>query len=48
MTSQYPALTNAIRSRSRSTMMRVAGDWTLPAERPRLTFFHNTGDTSYP
>ena len=46
--SQYSAETNAMRSRSRSTASRVATDCTLPAERPRVTFFHRTGDTSYP
>ena len=45
---QYEALTKAIRSRSRSTMILVAGDWTRPAESPWRTLRHSTGDTSYP
>ena len=44
--SQYSADTNAMRSRSRSTITRVATDWTRPADRPGLTFFHSTGDSS--
>ena len=44
--SQYVADRNAIRSRSRSTMMRVATDCTRPAESFGMTFFHSTGDTS--
>ena len=46
MTSQYPALRNAIRSRSRWTMMRVATDCTRPADSFGATFFHSTGLTS--
>ncbi len=42
------ARTNAMRSRSRSTMSRTAGDWTRPAESPLATFFHNTGEISKP
>ena len=37
---------NAIRSRSRSTTMRVATDCTRPADSPGSTFFHSTGLTS--
>ncbi len=37
-----------MRSRSRSTTMRVATLWTRPADKPVATFFHNTGETSYP
>ncbi len=44
--SQYSADTNAMRSRSRSTMMRVATDCTRPADSFGMTFFHSTGDTS--
>ena len=44
--SQYEAETNFIRSRSRSTTMRVATDCTRPADRPRVIFFHRTGLTS--
>ena len=43
---QYEAATKAIRSRSRSTMIRVAGDWTRPADSPWRTLRHSTGDTS--
>ena len=46
--SQYDAATNAIRSRSRSTTRRMAGLCTRPADRPRFTFRHSTGDTSQP
>ena len=35
-----------MRSRSRSTTMRVATDCTRPADRRGLTFFHRTGATS--
>ena len=35
-----------MRSRSRSTAMRVATLWTRPAESWGMTFFHSTGDTS--
>ncbi|SKZ31203.1 Uncharacterised protein [Mycobacteroides abscessus subsp. abscessus] len=45
-TSQYSADTNAMRSRSRSTMMRVATDCTRPADNFGMTFFHSTGETS--
>ena len=44
--SQYDATRNRIRSRSRSTTRRVATDCTRPAERPDMTFFHSTGETS--
>ena len=44
--SQYSAGMNAMRSRSRSTITRVATDWTRPADRRGMTFFHNTGETS--
>ena len=44
--SQYDAATKARRSRSRSTTSRVATDWTRPAERPCITFFQSTGETS--
>jgi len=27
-------------------MMRVATDWTRPADSPCITFFHNTGESS--
>jgi hypothetical protein len=45
-TSQYSAVRNAIRCRSRSTTMRVATDWTRPADRPLRTLRHSTGETS--
>ena len=45
-TSQYDARRNAIRSRSRSTTMRVATDCTRPADRPWRTLRHSTGETS--
>ena len=44
--SQYDAETNAIRSRSRCTMIRVATDCTRPADSFGMTFFHSTGETS--
>ena len=44
--SQKPAATKAIRSRSRSTINRTDGLCTRPADRPRLTRRHSTGDTS--
>jgi hypothetical protein len=44
--SQYEAVTNRMRSRSRSTTMRVATDCTRPAESRGMTFFHSTGLTS--
>ncbi len=44
--SQYSAERNFIRSRSRSTTMRVATDCTRPAESFGMTFFHSTGETS--
>ncbi len=44
--SHHSAARNAIRSRSRWTTRRVATDWTRPAESPRMTFFHSTGETS--
>ena len=46
MMSQYEALRNAIRSRSRWTMIRVATDCTRPADSFGATFFHSTGLTS--
>ena len=46
--SQYWAGRNAMRSRSRSTTSRIATDWTRPADSCGMTFFHSTGDTSYP
>ena len=39
---------NAIRSRSLSTISRVATDCTRPADSLGMTFFHSTGETSYP
>ena len=44
--SQYDALRNAIRSRSRSTTIRIATDWTRPADSFGMTFFQSTGETS--
>ncbi len=44
--SQYCAALKAIRSRSRSTTMRVTTDCTRPADRPWRTLRHSTGDTS--
>ena len=44
--SQYLAVRNAIRSRSRSTTSRTATDWTRPADSCGMTFFHSTGETS--
>ncbi len=44
--SQYDAVRNAMRSRSRATTSRVATDWTRPADSPDITFFHSTGETS--
>ena len=41
---QYSTGTNAWISRSRSTMRRTATDWTRPAERPRWTFSHRSGE----
>ena len=38
----------AIRSRSFSTIRRVATDCTRPAEMRGITFFHKTGDKRYP
>jgi hypothetical protein len=35
-----------MRSRSRSTTMRVATLWTRPADRPCMTFFQRTGESS--
>ncbi len=46
--SQYSAERNAMRSRSRSTTSRVATDCTRPADSRGMTFFHSTGETSYP
>ena len=45
-TSQNDALTKRMRSRSRSTISRMATDWTRPAESRGRTFFHSTGETS--
>ncbi|CAB4844669.1 unannotated protein [freshwater metagenome] len=39
---------NAIRSRSFSTIKRVATDCTRPAEIRGITFFHKTGESRYP
>ncbi|CAB4956096.1 unannotated protein [freshwater metagenome] len=39
---------NAMRSRSRSTISRVATDCTRPAEILGITFFHKTGERRYP
>ena len=39
---------NAMRSRSRSTIRRVATLCTRPADVPGPIFFHMTGETSYP
>ena len=47
-TSQYDAETNAMRSRSRSTTMRVAADCTRPAEVPWPTLRRVTSETSHP
>ena len=41
--SQYEALRKAMRSRSRSTISRVATDCTRPADNRGMTFFHSTG-----
>ena len=41
---QYSTGTNAWISRSRSTIRRTATDWTRPAERPRCTFSHSSGE----
>jgi hypothetical protein len=35
-----------MRSRSRSTISRVATDCTRPADNRGMTFFHSTGETS--
>ena len=43
---QYVPVRNAIRSRSRCTMILVATDCTRPAESFGMTFFHSTGETS--
>ena len=43
---QYSSGWNASISRSRSSTMRVATDWTRPAERPRRIFFHSRGLSS--
>ena len=42
---QYSTGTNAWISRSRSVMSRTATDWTRPADRPRRTFSHRSGDS---
>ncbi|CAB4776247.1 unannotated protein [freshwater metagenome] len=44
--SQKEAVTKRMRSRSRSTTMRVATLCTRPADKLGPTFFHSTGDTS--
>ena len=41
---QYSTGLNAWMSRSRSTMIRRATDWTRPAERPYRIFFQSSGD----
>jgi hypothetical protein len=46
--SQYSAERNAMRCFSRSTTIRVATDCTRPADSFGMTFFHSTGETSYP
>ncbi len=43
--SQYSSFTKPLISRSRSTTMRVATDWTRPADRPRRIFFHSSGES---
>src|SRR5690554_3562528 len=47
-TRNEPVVSKFSISRSRSTIKRTATDCTRPAERPPLTFFHNTGESSYP
>ena len=42
--SQYSAVRNRIRARSRSTNSRVATDCTRPADNLGMTFFHSTGE----
>ena len=42
---QYSSLTNALISRSRSTMSRSATVCTRPADSPRRTLSHNSGET---
>ena len=42
---QYSVDLNASISRSRSTTSRTATDWTRPADRPRRTLSHSSGDT---
>ncbi len=37
---------NFIRARSRSTIIRVATDWTRPADSRGMIFFQRTGETS--
>ncbi|CSI79390.1 Uncharacterised protein [Vibrio cholerae] len=46
--SQNSSGTNALISRSRSTRSFTATDCTRPAERPRATFFHSSGETIKP
>ena len=46
--SQYREPRKAIRSRSLSTTSRTATDCTRPADSRGMTFFHSTGETSYP
>ena len=43
---QYSAARKAIRSRSRSTMSRLATLWTRPAESRGATLRQSTGETS--
>ena len=45
---QYSRATKASISSSRSTIMRSAGDCTRPADRPRWTLRHSTGDRLKP
>ena len=46
--SHQPDEIKAIRSRSFSTINRVATDCTRPAEIRGITFFHKTGESRYP
>ena len=47
-TSQYSSGSKTRISRSRSTTSLTATDCTRPADRPRATFAHSSGDTSKP
>src|SRR3989344_5903592 len=47
-TVQYSCGTNALISRSRSTINRSATDCTRPAESPGCTLRHKSGDSAYP